>query len=876
MAQKRILSPNQDLAANPLENVWVQANAGTGKTSVLVQRLLRILFRGGDAGNTGILCLTYTNAGAGEMRNRILSALRDWAMSSDDELIELLENVAMNKPATADDAAHAREIFFRYIDNPDMMKIKTIHGFCEEILRRFPLEAGISPAWNLVSDASQRVLLADAFDKMINMSDSPRIADAFSHIVGRVSETYMTDLLNILSGQYKHFFEVENIDNYRKYFIDTTEKYLDLNSSKKLDKDTEKLKIIINTAREMQSASKKPAKYLDDVVNIAQQYIDNTIDFEEYKKIYIKADGGKIQNISKHDFLIDEQDRVYELNQRNANKLLFEDTIALFDLSAAFTTTYRELKHARNLLDFEDLILYTRRLFSSPATMGWVLSQLDLSLSHILVDEAQDTSPMQWDILRMLSGDFFADGDTEKNPHSIFVVGDTKQSIYGFQGADPNAFATSRDDIAAHIKNNLRTIQEVPLTQSFRSLAAILNTVDEFFGDQSVKALTGFANNDHACFRNGSGLVEIHRVTSKQNDGTDVLRYIQTIADKIKSLIDSGLYSPRDIMVLVQNRRPMAAPLVAELKRRGIDVAGSDRIVLPEFPAVRDMMNVVRFCLNTADDYSLCCVLKSPIFRLNEDEIFNICNARNNENSARRATDKDAPTITVYDVLRDMHPDIYERLNEIIKWSETCAPYSFFSNLLNTHNVRAEMIAALGTQIIDPLEEFMTICLAYERTQPGMLHHFIKWFITGNSEIKRDMDASSGVRVVTVHGSKGLEAPVVFLIDTVRTPDSDSIVELPDANANYPTPWLWAPRACDSERFANAADASMDAHIAEYYRLLYVAMTRARDQLYIYGYTPHKNAPDISWHNQLWRVLAPAHGTPDDATIRITNDNPPA
>lgn len=876
MAQKRILSPNQDLAANPLENVWVQANAGTGKTSVLVQRLLRILFRGGDAGNTGILCLTYTNAGAGEMRNRILSALRGWAMSSDDELIELLENVAINKPATASDIAHAREIFFRYIDNPDMMKIKTIHGFCEEILRRFPLEAGISPAWNLVSDASQRVLLNDAFEKMINSSDNMRVAAAFAHIVGRISETYMSDLLGILSDQYKHFFEVENIDNYREYFIDTTEKYLNLDLSKKLDVDTEKLKIIINTAREMQNASKKPVKYLDDIINITQQYIDNTIDFEEYKKIYIRADGGKIQNISKRDFLIDEQDRVYELNQRNANQLLFADTIALFDLSAAFTTTYRELKRARNLLDFEDLILYTRRLFSSPATMGWVLSQLDLSLSHILVDEAQDTSPMQWDILRMLSGDFFADGDTEKNPHSIFVVGDTKQSIYGFQGADPHAFATSRDDIAAHIKNNLRTIQEVPLTQSFRSLAAILNTVDEFFGDQSVKALTGFANNDHACFRSGSGLVEIHRVTSKQNDGTDVLRYVQTIADKIKSLIDSGRYLPRDIMVLVQNRRPMAAPLVAELKRRGIDVAGSDRIVLPDFPAVRDMMNVVRFCLKTDDDYSLCCVLKSPIFRLNEDEIFNICNTRNNENFARRAANTDVPAITVYEVLRDMRPDIYERLDEIIKWSETCAPYSFFSNLLNTHNVRAEMIAALGTQIIDPLEEFMTICLAYERTQPGMLRHFIKWFITGGSEIKRDMDASSGVRVVTVHGSKGLEAPVVFLIDTVRTPDADSIVTLPGANTAHPAPWLWAPRACDSTRFADAADAAITAHIAEYYRLLYVAMTRARDQLYIYGYTPHKNAPDISWHNQLWRVLAPAHGTPDDETIRITNDNPPA
>jgi len=186
------------------------------------------------------------------------------------------------------------------------------------------------------------------------------------------------------------------------------------------------------------------------------------------------------------------------------------------------------------------------------------------------------------------------------------------------------------------------------------------------------------------------------------------------------------------------------------------------------------------------------------------------------------------------------------------------------------------MIAALGAQIIDPLEEFMTICLAYERTQPGTLREFIKWFITGGSEIKRDMDASSGVRVVTVHGSKGLEAPVVFLIDTVRTPESNQIIPLlghESANAVHPTTWLWSPRVCDSERLKQAADIAKDAGISEYYRLLYVAMTRARDRLYIYGYTPYKNAPEIAWHTQLWNVLGAPRGIDENTDIiRITND----
>lgn len=869
MAKKRTLSPEQDRAANPLENVWVQANAGTGKTSVLVQRLLRILFRAPDCGTSGILCLTYTNAGAGEMRNRILAALRDWATATDDELVELLDGVAMNRPATSDDIAHAREIFFKFIDAPEILKIKTIHGFCEEILHRFPIEAGLSPSWTLVSDSAQRLLLQDAFNNLINSpKNNGRIYDAFSHIVGRVSETYLTDLLGILSAQYKQFFQVENLDKYREYFIDTTAEYLKLKNQRFADFDPIALQKIIDLAENEQNNAKKPVKCLDEIINLTKQYIDTTIDFEKYKSAYLTATGDKKSVVSKKDYLVAERDRVYELNQYNTNQMLFNDTVALFDLSAAFADEYKCIKRARNLLDFEDLILYTRKLFSDSATMGWVLSQLDLSLSHILVDEAQDTSPAQWDILRLLSGDFFADGDTTETPHSMFVVGDTKQSIYGFQGADPRAFALSRDAISEQIAENMRTIAEIPLAQSFRSTAPILKTVDRFFADDGVIAASGFANNEHKCFRaSAPGAVELHKLTAKMESETTLLQYIDGIADRIKSLIDSGKFAARDIMILVQQRNPMASPLTIALKRRGIDVAGSDRIVLPNFPAVRDMLNLTRWCLNVSDDYSLCCVLKSPLFYLTERDIFNLCKIKNDINLERRRTNPDATPITVYEVVGDTNPDIYSRLSDIKNWSENLAPYSFFDRVLNTNGTYQKFISALGSQVIDPLAEFMTICLAYERTQPGTLYQFLKWFITGGSEIKRDMDASNGVRIVTVHGSKGLEAPVVFLVDTVRTPKNENI--LPISSGDMPV-WLWAPRGDASASRRNASDALMRVRMAEYYRLLYVAMTRARDELYIYGYTPNKNAAQDSWHTQLWRVLA--SNTPNDY-IRITNDD---
>ena len=868
MTQKRTLSPNQDAAANPTENIWVQANAGTGKTSVLVQRLLRILFRTENLDDCGILCLTYTNAAAGEMRNRILSALRTWAMAPDDELTELLSGVASNIPPTPDDLAQARQIFFFYIDNPEILKIKTIHGFCEEILRRFPIEAGISPSWSLVSDAPQRALLQDAFAKLINTSNDPRVGDAFTHIVGRVSEHYLDDLLKILSARYKDFFQVENIDNYRKYFIDTARYFLELDTPIETDVSPKKLEKIIELATAEIKNTKKPAAFLTNIINLTQQYINKTIDFEKYKLAYIKkTDGKKSQPVSKRDYLVAEQERVYQIDQRNLATQLFNDTMSIFDLSAAFAKIYRDLKIAHNLLDFEDLILYTCRLFSNPETMGWVLSQLNIKLTHILVDEAQDTSPLQWNILRMLAGDFFTDGDTAKSPHSLFVVGDTKQSIYGFQGADPRAFALSRAEISAQIRQNMRTIHEIPLVQSFRSLPPILRAVDTFFNDETIIRLSGFENNPHACFRNEpGGLVELHSLTSKKNDDKAVNDYIADIADKIQELVSGGDFAPNDIMVLVQNRAPMAPAMVRELKRRNIPVAGSDRIVLPDFPAVRDLLNLVRFCINNADDYSLCCVLKSPIFRLTERDIFSLCKIKNN-----------TPQTTIYDIVRIKMPEIYARLDCIIGWSQTLAPYSFFSRVLSDNDTRASMIAALGDQIIDPLEEFMTICLSYERTQTGTLRHFLKWFITGASEIKRDMDASAGVRVVTVHGSKGLESRVVFLIDTIKTPETDSVLPIPPEmqpphlrarGQNLPLAWLWSPRADNGMGRAIAADALRQTQIAEYYRLLYVAMTRARDRLYVYGYSS-TTPSEIAWHTQLWRVLA---NESTDSIFRINDD----
>ena len=869
MTKKEEFSSNQLKASNPAENIWVQANAGTGKTKVLVHRLMRILFRNEQyKDNTvpGILCLTYTNAAAGEMRNRILNGLRNWAVADDKKLTELLEPVVENGVPTDQDLCFARKIFYSYIDNPDMLKIKTIHSFCEEILHRFPLEAGISPAWSLVSGAAQTVLLDEAFNRMIknsfnNKSGIQNTLEAFYRIIDIKSEYFLGALRELLLGRYRSFFQVNDVNKYREYFIDTTRKILQLENDVDMHVEPEYLTNIITFAVDIEKTTKKPAQYISNIINFTQQYIDKTIDFEKYKNLYLTK-----QNEIDKKFLTDnlfgkEAVRVYNIQQHILNQKVFQNTVALFDLAMDFANTYRTIKQEHNLLDFEDLILYTQKLFMKPDVMGWVLSQMDVSLSHILVDEAQDTSPQQWNILRALAGDFFTDGETANN-RSLFVVGDTKQSIYGFQNADPQAFAASRQAIEQQIKHNYRTIQEVSLDQSFRSLKPVLETVDCFFDCPEIVKQTGFINNKHKCFRQETnGVVEIHNLFKCDKVGIEKNQlYVNMLADRIESLIKQENVDSKDIMVLVQKRGAFVNLLSATLKKRGVEIAGNDRIKLPEFSAIKDLLHLTRFCIDNTNDYSLCCLLKSPFYRLKERDIFNLCKIKNDTNASQKS-------LTVFDILRDRIPEIYSDLTDVVEQSKKLGPYSFFTYVLNKNGNRKKIIAALDKQAIDPLEEFLTMCLAYERTQPGTLYHFLKWFITGDSEIKRDMDASQGVRIMTVHGSKGLDSKVVFLIDTLSFPKPQEILDINylHDNKQYDL-WLW--KTGNSQLVQQIVDKNKQDSIAEYYRLLYVAMTRTRDRLYIYGCDMDR-VPELVWHKQLWNVFSKLS---KDDTVRITND----
>ncbi|MCQ2562376.1 MAG: hypothetical protein MJ158_02045, partial [Alphaproteobacteria bacterium] len=331
-------------------------------------------------------------------------------------------------------------------------------------------------------------------------------------------------------------------------------------------------------------------------------------------------------------------------------------------------------------------------------------------------------------------------------------------------------------------------------------------------------------------------------------------KYINTITNKIHSLITNDKISPNDIMILLKEREPFAPLLSKALKKLNIPVAGNDRINLSKFIAIKDMLNLLRFCLDYKDNYSLCCILKSPFYRLKELDIFNLSTeAKQQKNTC------------FFETLQTQYPNIYKDLQDTIFASKNMGPFSFFSYLLNKNDNKKNMVKYIGKQVLDPLDEFINICLSYERTQPGTLKHFLKWFITGNNEIKRDMDSSSGIRIMSIHGSKGLASDVVFLIDTTDIPDTNQIINIEQSDSKF---WLWT-KGCNSAEITMAKTIAKQKNLEEYYRLLYVAMTRAKNRLYIYGCDNHITS-DKSWHSLLWNTLAKYKI--DDDTIIINND----
>ena len=562
--------------------------------------------------------------------------------------------------------------------------------------------------------------------------------------------------------------------------------------------------------------------------------------------------------------------RCLALVEQIDNLTRIEATCALLTLAEAMISEFESAKKLRGAYDFDDLILKTRDLLVDKATAQWVLFKLDRGIEHVLVDEAQDTSLAQWQIVGALTSEFFSGtGSREVPDRTLFVVGDRKQSIFSFQGANPAAFEASREIFGTQITNVGQAFSTVDLTISYRSTMEVLTAVDMVFaeGTRARIGLDGIhpQNFHHESNRRDEhGLFELWPLMEPDDKAerepwqapvdqypprSGLRKLAQKLAETIKSWIGkrhimalNRAVEAGDILILFRTRSALFDILISELRKGGIPVAGADRLKLSENIAILDMMALVQFVLLPEDDYSLACVLKSPLVprALTEDQLFKLAHGRDATSLwAKLGASDDASCMGAREIL-----------GEWLKASESLRPFEFLSRVLI--KTRKAFLARLGSEAGDALDALLEVSLSYEENHSSSLAGFATWFASEDTEIKRNMDQGSGeVRLMTVHGAKGLESSIVILPDTTSMPRSNATTALMfvEPTPGGPTLPFWRLSGlAQSPVIDDWKDRDKQIELEEQRRLLYVAMTRARDELYVCGYKIHKESPENSWY----------------------------
>jgi ATP-dependent helicase/nuclease subunit A len=910
---------NQQAAADPRASAWVEASAGSGKTKVLTDRVLRLMLDG--VAPARILCLTFTKAAAAEMNLRIGGELGRWAILDEAALVAALTQL-LGRPPERDRLRVARRLFAAVLDAPGGMKIMTIHAFCQSVLRRFPLEANVAPHFEVMQDGDANDMLEDARAEVLAVAQRPAgagqspLVGALAELTARVHETRFADLLGELifararlaAALHRYGGEAGLVaEVHRVLAIEPGTGEGDVVADACADGafDAEGLRRAVTALEQGAKTDQARGAILAGWLADAGVRVTG---FDAYRGVFLTREGtvraslaskgARAHEPQAEDFLVAEADRLLAVENRRRKCVIAGATAALIAIGAALLAVYARHKSARARLDYDDLILAARGLLERVGA-DWVLYKLDGGIDHLLVDEAQDTNPDQWAVIRGLVAEFFAGrgaGDERAEerglpPRTVFAVGDVKQSIYSFQGAAPRLFGVERAVLKARADAAERRWVNVPLNVSFRSAPPVLQAVDAVFADPAVRdgvvfEDAGAAPLMHLARRAGAaGRVEVWAPLEPDEDAETEAwkppvervaadpprgRLARLLARRIAAWIGTEMLEARgrpmqagDIMVLVRRRGPFVAELVRALKECDVPVAGVDRMVLTEQLAVMDLVALGQFLLLPGDDLTLATVLKGPLCGLTEEELFDLAWQRDGDlwSSLRAASAGVA----------DDHPVARARamLADLLDRVDFERPYELFASLLHAGGRRA-ILARLGVDAADPIDEFLALAQAYERTNTPSLQGFLHWLAAGRAEIKRDLEGAAGaVRVMTVHGAKGLEAPVVILPDTLQKPRATPSLLWPEGS-DAP---LWLPRAADADDVAAAArDAAQRAQDEEYRRLLYVAMTRAEDRLYVCGWQTRQAAPANCWYELIRGALAGIAQTIEDPFLAVAGE----
>ena len=847
-------------AADPDGSRWVAANAGSGKTHVLALRVIRLLLRGVDPAK--ILCVTFTKAAAANMAMRVFDELARWT-SYDDDTLDAAIRLTGETPSPALRAT-ARRLFAIALETPGGLKVQTIHAFCTRLLHQFPFEADVAARFGVLDDTTEHEMVEElVLDTMLQGAANldSALGRAFTVTIASAADQTLRDILRDAIA------ERDTIENWiaaagsLDHAIEQLSTALSLKSGDTIEKVHDELlsaahiletewPALIAAFAGGSSNDRKQVQRLE-----AVRKTDGSDRFDAYVRIFCTdkltpRDSVMTGSLAKKhpDFaarLLREQDRICRLLEKKHAVECRDRTRALMTIAHTVARLYRAEKNRRGLLDYDDLIDRTLTLFQKTSA-AWVLYKLDLGINHILIDEAQDTSPKQWDIIRTLVSEFTAGLGAREVRRTLFVVGDDKQSIFSFQGAAPDNFGEMQRELQRTFDAAEMDWKSVKLQTSFRSGEVVLGAVDKVFEREEIFASVTSDRAGippHIALPDAApGEVEIWDLTrpdkkepvkgwdapfDETSETSPTIRLARKIARNVALLREKGA-RPGDVLILVRQRGSLFEAIIRALKNVPIPVAGADRLVLTEHIAVMDLIALADSLLLPQDDLALANVLKSPLFGLSEGELYEIAWNRGPLTLREALLGKAAgnPRVAAAAAQIETLTDAAQRES----------PFTFYANLLS-HGGRNRILERLGHEVADALDEFLNLALTYESRETPSLQGFVAWLRAAEAEVKRDMEiARDEVRVMTVHGAKGLEAPIVILADTTTPPAGYYPPRLMEFPLGAARGLVWAAsKIKDTPVLAGIRETALKAIANEYRRLLYVAMTRAQLKLIVCG-----------------------------------------